>query len=87
MDTTQIVLIAIAIVLAVFLVALGFQAFFVLRDARKTLVRMNHLFDDTEELVDDIRRPLETAGNFVAVLTAGAGFSNLLKKSKDEKKK
>jgi hypothetical protein len=87
MDTTQIVLLAIAIILTVFLVALGFQAFFVLKDVRKTLLRMNRLFDDADELVDQVKKPIESAGNFVTALTAGAGIAHLLKKGKEEKRK
>lgn len=87
MDTTQIVLLAIVIILFVFLVALGFQAFFVLRDLRKTLVRMNKLFNDADDLVDQVRKPIATAGNFVTALVAGAGLTHLLKRGDKEKKK
>jgi len=87
MDTTQIVLLAIAVTLAVFLVALGFQTFFVLRDARKTLIRMNRLFDNADDLVGQVRKPIESAGNFVTALTAGAGIAHLLKRGDKEKKK
>ena len=87
MDTTQTVLLAIIIVLAIFLVALGFQVFFVLKDLRKTLHRMNMLFDDANQLVTDIKKPVESAGNFVTALTAGAGIAHLLKKGKKEKNK
>ena len=55
MDTTQTVLLAVIIVLAIFLVALGFQVFFVLKDLRKTLARMNRLFDDADDLVDQVK--------------------------------
>jgi len=87
MDTTQVILIAIVVVLGVFLVALGFQAFFVLRDLRKSLVRMNQLFDDADELLDQVRRPIESAGSFVSALTAGAGIAHLLKKGDSKEKK
>ena len=81
MDVTQTILLAIIIVLAIFLVALGFQVFFVLKDLRKTLTRMNKLFDDANQLVADVKKPVESAGNFVTALTAGAGIAHLLKKS------
>lgn len=87
MDVTQTILLAIIIVLAIFLVALGFQVFFVLKDLRKTLSRMNMLFDDANQLVSDIKKPVESAGNFVTALTAGAGIAHLLKKGKKEKSK
>lgn len=87
MDTTQIVLLAVVIILAVFLVALGFQAFFVLRDLRKTLVRMNKLADDADNLVDQVRKPIASAGSFVTALVAGAGLTHLLKRGDKKEKK
>jgi len=87
MDTTQIVLLAIVIILAIFLVAIGFQAFFALRDLRKSLVRANKLLDETDDLLDQVRKPIASAGNFITALAAGAGISHLLKRGKEEKKK
>lgn len=88
MDITQTILLAIIIVLAIFLVALGFQVFFVLKDLRKTLTRMNMLFDDANGLIAQVKKPVESAGNFVSALTAGAGIAHLLKRdSKDQKAK
>ena len=86
MDTTQIVLLAVIVVLAIFLVALGFQVFFVLKDLRKTLTRMNRLFDDADDLVGQVKKPIQTAGTFVTALTAGAGIAHLLKRGEKEKK-
>jgi len=85
MDLTQIVLLSVIIVLTVFLVVLGFQVFFVLRDLRFTLKRMNRLFDDANVLVDEVKKPIEKASNFFTALTAGAGLVHLLKKGKDER--
>lgn len=80
MDTTQVILLAVIIVLAIALVVLGLQAFFVLRDFRKTLFRMNRLFDDTNELVAEVKKPVEKASTFFTALTTGAGLIHLLKK-------
>ena len=52
MELTQSVLLAVVIVLTIFLVVLGFQIFYVLRDLRKTLGRLNRLFDDADSLVE-----------------------------------
>lgn len=86
MDATQIVLLAVIIVLAIALVVLGFQAFFTLRDLRTTLSRMNRLFDDANELVVEVKKPIEKAGNFFGALTAGAGLVQLLKKGKNNER-
>ena len=80
MNLTQAVLLAVIIVLAIFLVVIGFQVFFVMRDLRKTLTRMNKLFDDTDDLVSEIKKPITTAGHLFTSLTAGIGIAHLLKK-------
>jgi hypothetical protein len=79
MDMTQAILITVIIILAIFLVALGFQAYFVLKDFRKTLTRMNRLFEDADDLVGQVKKPIDSAGNFFTALTAGAGIAHILK--------
>lgn len=85
-DPTQIVLIAVILVLAIALVVLGFQAFFALKDLRKTLFRMNRLFDDADDLVTEVKKPIAKAGSLFTAITTGAGLVHLLKKgSKNER--
>ena len=86
MDTTQAILLAVIIVLAIFLVTLGFQVYFVLKDIRKTLWRMNRLFDDADDLVGQVKKPIESASSFFTALTAGAGIAHLLKRGSKETK-
>jgi len=80
MDITQIVLLAVIIVLTIFLVVIGFQVFFVLKDLRKTLFRMNRLFDNADDLVGQVKKPIESAGNLFTAMTAGVGIAHLLKR-------
>lgn len=80
LEASQIVLLSVIIVLTIFLVVLGFQVFFVLKDLRFTLRRMNQLFDDANELVTEVKKPIEKAGNLFTALTAGAGLVHLLNK-------
>ena len=82
MDLTQIVLLSVIIVLAVFLMILGAQLFFVLKDLRRSLHRMNRFFDDANQLVEEVKKPIEKAGTFVTALTTASGIINLLKKGK-----
>src|SRR3989338_8273048 len=56
MDTTQIILLAVIIVLTIFLVVIGFQVFFVLKDLRKTLFRLNRFFDNVDDLVGQVKK-------------------------------
>jgi len=80
MDTTQIILLSVIIVLTIFLVVIGFQVFFVLKDLRKTLFRLNRLFDDADNLVGQVKKPIESAGNIFTAMTAGMGIAHLLKR-------
>ncbi|OGD97060.1 hypothetical protein A3A49_00825 [Candidatus Curtissbacteria bacterium RIFCSPLOWO2_01_FULL_38_11b] len=80
MDLTQAVLLSVTVVLSIFLVVIGFQAFFVLRDLRKTLGKMNRLVDDTDVIVEQVKKPVESAGHFFTAIAAGAGLANLLKR-------
>jgi len=84
MELTQSVLLAVVIVLTIFLVVLGFQVFYVLRDFRKTLRRLNRLFDDADSLVSEVKKPIEKAGTIIGGLTTGATIAHLL--SRGDKK-
>ena len=86
MDLTQIIILSVIVVLTIFLVVLGFQVYYVLKDLRRTLGRMNHLFDDADSLVSEVKKPLEKAGNFVTALTTGAGIAHLLRRGSKETK-
>ncbi len=80
MDITQAVLLSTIIVLAIFLVAVGLQAFFTLKDLRKTLKKANKIMDDADDIVAQIKKPIETAGNVFTAVTAGAGIAHIIKK-------
>ena len=80
MDITQTVLLTVIVILTIFLLVIGLQAFFVLRDLRKTLRKANKLFDDTDNIVEQVKKPVESAGHFFAAIAAGAGLACFLKK-------
>ncbi|MEK7580753.1 MAG: hypothetical protein AAB512_00575 [Patescibacteria group bacterium] len=80
MDITQAVLLSTIIVLAIFLVAVGLQAFFTLKDLRKTLKKVNKIMEDADDIVTQIKKPIETAGNVFTAVTAGAGIAHIIKK-------
>lgn len=87
MDITQSVLLAIIIVLTIFLVVLGFQGFFALKDLRKTLHKVNKLVDDADDIVDQIRKPVDSVSNILTGMTAGAGLAHLFKNVKKTQSK
>jgi hypothetical protein len=80
MDISQAVLLSVIIVLTIFLAVVGFQVFFVLKDLRKTLGKMNKLMEDTDVIVEQVRKPVESAGNLFAAIATGAGIAQLVKR-------
>ncbi len=82
MDITQTVLLSIIIVLTIFLVILGCQAYFALKDLRKTLRKTNRLLDDADDIVAQVRKPVDSLSSILSALTAGAGIAHLLKDGK-----
>lgn len=87
MDVTQAILLSVIVVLAIFLVFLGIQVFFVLKDFRLTLRRVNRLFDNLDELSLEIKKPISSLGNIFTALTAGAGIAHLFKRLEDKRER
>src|SRR3989344_1379697 len=85
MDLTQAVLLSVIVVLTIFLAVIGFQAFFVLRDLRKTLHKMNRLVDDTDVIVEQVKKPVESARH--SFMPIGAAFTYLLTTKNGQKLK
>jgi nucleosome binding factor SPN SPT16 subunit len=88
MDSTQAIFLSVIVVLGIFLAVIGFQVFFVLRDFRKTLKKLDKILVDAEDVVINIKKPLESIGNLFTAVTAGAGIAHIIKKltSGDDKK-
>lgn len=89
MDLTQAVLLSTIVVLSIFVVFLGFQVYFVLKDFRHTLHRVDRLLDDTNGLITEVKKPITSLSGIFTAITAGAGIAHFLKRleGKDEREK
>lgn len=72
MDFLQIALIFLILLLSIFLSITGIQVFFILKDLKKALDKLNRVLDSGEVIAQDIERPVEAASNLVSALTSGA---------------
>ena len=86
MDATQAIILSVIVVLTIFLAIIGFQLFFVLKEFRSTLKKTNRILDDGQDLVDQIKKPLESVNSVIGAITTGAGIAHLLKRVKEETK-
>lgn len=80
MDLTQAVLLSAIVALTIFLIFVGFQAFFTLKDLRKTLKKVDQLVDDANQIAEEVKRPLSSASHLFTALTTGGGIVHLLKR-------
>lgn len=72
MDFLQVALIFLILLLSIFLALTGIQVFFILRDLQKALMRLNKVLETSEEIAQDLEKPLSTASNLVTTLGRGA---------------
>lgn len=98
MDLLSFALIFLIALLTIFLTIIGVQVFFILRDLKKALDRLNKVLKTTDEIAEDIdvdynsrsarirEKPAHAAANIVTSLNAGARALTGLNK-KDSKPK
>ena len=87
MDPLVLTLTIVSTVLAVFLVIVGIQAFLVLREAKRTLNRVNAMIDMIENTALRAIVPLSNVGGFISGMKGGMKvfetFVNFLKRNED----
>lgn len=91
MDSAQIILITVIILLTVLLLALGVQVFFILKEFRKTVSKANKVLDNTNVITQSVSSPISSLSSIAIGIKTGASFINIFKKilssGDDEKKK
>ena len=88
MDFLQVALIFLILLLSIFLAITGFQVFFILRDLKKALDKLNNVLKTGEEIAQDIERPVSAASNLVTTLGNKAkALSGIVKKASKPKPK
>ncbi len=75
MDSTQILLYSVVTILTVLLVVLGVQVFFILKEAKRTLDKINKILDDANLISESVARPIVGFSNF---LEGVKSFGNLV---------
>ncbi|MBI2040195.1 hypothetical protein HYT18_03910 [Candidatus Microgenomates bacterium] len=72
MDLLSFALIFLIALLTIFLTITGVQVFFILRDLKKALDRLNKVLQTSDEIAEDLEKPAHAAANLVTTLSAGA---------------
>lgn len=67
MDILQIALVFLILLLSIFLGITGIQVFFILRDLKKALDKLNNVLQTGENIASDIEKPMAAVSNLVTV--------------------
>jgi len=84
-DPAQLALFIIIIVLAILLVVLGIQVFFILRELRNTVSKANKVLDDTGVITESVSGPVSSLSSVMMGIKTGASVASLFKKKREKK--
>lgn len=82
MDTAQVILLAVVIVLTFLLLFLGFQVFFILREFKDTIAKLNKVLDDAGVISESVSTPIASLSTIVTGVKTGLSLASLLKGKK-----
>lgn len=71
MDILQIALILLIVVLGVFLSVLGIQVFFILKDLKRSLEKLDQVLEDAHHITEDLEKPARAVSEVTQVLESG----------------
>ncbi len=84
-DPAQTALFLVIIVLTILLLVLGIQVFFILRELRKTIDKLNKVLDDTGVITESVSGPISNLSTLVTGLKTGAAIAKIVQKKKHNK--
>lgn len=84
-DTAQTALFLVIIVLTILLLVLGIQVFFILKELRNTIGKLNKVLDDTGLITESVSGPIASLSSIATGVKAGTIIAKILKKKGRQK--
>ncbi|MBI3984416.1 MAG: hypothetical protein HY344_00525 [Candidatus Levybacteria bacterium] len=85
-DPAQAALFLVIIILTVLLVVLGIQVYFILRELRKTIDKVNKVLDDASLITESVSKPISSLSTLAMGLKTGATIAKIFQGKKHDKK-
>lgn len=85
MDATQILLLVVVVVLSLILLILGIQIFFILREFKRTISKVNKVLDDTGTITESVSAPIASISNVLTSVKLGSVLLKILQKKKTKR--
>jgi hypothetical protein len=86
-DPAQTALFLVIIVLTILLLVLGIQVFFILKELRTTLTKVNKVLDDTGVITESVSKPISNLSSLTMGLKTGATIAKLFGNGSKKHKK
>ena len=86
-DNTQLLLIGVVTVLTALLTIIGVQVFFILKEIKRTIEKMNKMLDDAGLISESVARPIASLSNSITGVSGIAGLLGWLGQRKKKSKK
>jgi len=86
-DNTQLLLIAVVAVLTVLLTIIGVQVFFILKEIKRSIEKLNKMLDDAGLISESVARPIASLSNSITGVSGIAGLLGWLSQRKKKSKK
>ena len=85
MDPIQLLIIVVTLILTILLVVLGIQMWFILKEIRISIQKMNKMLDDMQKVTGTVGEGISNLGGVMSGLKAGLSiFSSLRKKGEGD---
>lgn len=85
MDPIQLVIITVTLVLTILIVVLGIQVFYILKEMRRSIEKMNAMLGDMQKVTGTVGEGVSNLGGILSGMKAGLSiFSSLRKKGEDD---
>lgn len=81
LDTTQLLLAFVILVLTMMLSVIGLQIYFILREFRNTLAKANKVLDDTGIISESVSKPVSMLSGILVGLRGGSKIVQSLTKN------
>jgi cell division protein FtsL len=72
LDTVQLVLLFVIIIVSLLLVVLGVQVYFILKEVRKTITKANEVLTDAPHITESVSVPISSLSSLASGLKAGS---------------
>jgi hypothetical protein len=92
-ESLQVILFVMLVIVIVFFLILGVQVFFLLKDARRTLMKANKVLDETGTITESVSSKITGVSDIFGTLATGTAAARILKlvistfANSDEKKR